>query len=139
MRQLSAQLADAERFAFEAEAALATRTAGAVRKTAGHEVSMLSDMHGRHHNYLRISLTERCESFKSAFHRVGTVLIVGTWYRRYRSFLPVGYGVGVNTNSIFHQGALSKILRFVTWGRLRYWGLYSIGMSFVCSPSFYPG
>lgn len=59
MRQLSNQLADAERVALEAEAALATRTTGTVRKAAGHEVSMLSDMHGRHHNYLRISLTER--------------------------------------------------------------------------------
>eukprot|EP00904_Undaria_pinnatifida_P005026 jgi/Undpi1/1653/HiC_scaffold_11.g05043.m1 len=60
MRQLSAQLADAERVASDAEAALANRTNGAVRNTAGHEASMLSDMHGRHHNYLRISLTERC-------------------------------------------------------------------------------
>ncbi|CBJ29460.1 conserved unknown protein [Ectocarpus siliculosus] len=60
MRQLAAQLADAERVAREAETMLARRTEGAVRPPPGHEHSMLSDTHGRHHNYLRISLTERC-------------------------------------------------------------------------------
>lgn len=59
MRQLAAQLADAERVAREAETLLARRTEGAVRPPPGHEHSMLSDTHGRHHNYLRISLTER--------------------------------------------------------------------------------
>lgn len=59
MRQLAAQLADAERVAREAEASLASHANGVVRTPTGHENSMLSDMHGRHHNYLRISLTER--------------------------------------------------------------------------------
>lgn len=59
MRQLAAQLADAERVAQEAEATLASRADGNSRTPTGHENSMLSDMHGRHHNYLRISLTER--------------------------------------------------------------------------------
>lgn len=58
MRQLSAQLADAERVAFEASATLKKLSKGNIRRS-GHGVSMLSDMHGRHHNYLRISLTER--------------------------------------------------------------------------------
>lgn len=58
MRQLAAQLAEAERVAREAEATLASRTDGVFRTAIGHE-NMLSDMHGRHHNYLRISLTER--------------------------------------------------------------------------------
>lgn len=66
MRQLAAQLAEAERVAHEAEATLASRTEGVSRAPTGHENNnknkskMLSDMHGRHHNYLRISLTERC-------------------------------------------------------------------------------
>lgn len=60
MRQLSAQLADAERVALEAEAALASITEDGVRRPVAPTTSMLSDMHGRHHNYLRISLTERC-------------------------------------------------------------------------------
>ena len=59
MRQLAAQLAEAERVAREAEATLAGRTDGVFRTPIGHENNMLSDMHGRHHNYLRISLTER--------------------------------------------------------------------------------
>lgn len=59
MRQLSTQLADAERVAMDAEAALASRTEGTTRAHAAREASMLSDTHGRHHNYLRISLTER--------------------------------------------------------------------------------
>lgn len=59
MRQLAGQLADAERVAREAEATLTSRADGVIRPLTVHENSMLSDMHGRHHNYLRISLTER--------------------------------------------------------------------------------
>lgn len=59
MRQLAGQLADAERVAREAEATITSREDGNVRTPAVQENSMLSDMHGRHHNYLRISLTER--------------------------------------------------------------------------------
>lgn len=59
MRQLAAQLAEAGRVAAEAEAALPNAASGATRRLADRETSMLSDMHGRHHNYLRISLTER--------------------------------------------------------------------------------
>ncbi len=59
MRQLATQLADAQRVAQEAEATLASRDGGVIRTPTRHENSMLSDMHGRHHNYLRISLTER--------------------------------------------------------------------------------
>lgn len=59
MRQLAAQLAEAERIAQEAEATLASRAEGIGGTAPGLENNMLSDMHGRHHNYLRISLTER--------------------------------------------------------------------------------
>lgn len=66
MRQLAAQLAEAERVALEADktiaAADASRTPTVSSDTTGsHHKSMLSDTYGRHHNYLRISLTERQE------------------------------------------------------------------------------
>lgn len=59
MRQLSEQVAEAERVAIEADVTLANLAQGEKRRPGGHEASMLSDMHGRHHNYLRLSLTER--------------------------------------------------------------------------------
>lgn len=64
MRQLAAQLAEAERVGLEADktiaAANASRTPTVSSDTRGsHQRSMLSDTYGRHHNYLRISLTER--------------------------------------------------------------------------------
>lgn len=51
MRRLSAQLKEAER---------AVSVHGGERARS-HENEMLTDTYGRHHNYLRISLTERCE------------------------------------------------------------------------------
>lgn len=65
MRQLAGQLADAERVARDAQATLISRSEGTLRTPAVHDNSMLSDMHGRRHNYLRISLTERCGAKKS--------------------------------------------------------------------------
>lgn len=59
MRELSAQLVEAEGVAVETEqAALASRGED-VRNASPRPMGMLSDTHGRHHNYLRISLTER--------------------------------------------------------------------------------
>lgn len=69
MRQLAAQLAEAERIAQEAEATLASRAEGIGRTAPGLENNMLSDMHGRHHNYLRISLTERWVTLFACAHR----------------------------------------------------------------------
>lgn len=61
MRELSAQLLAAERVALEAEqAARVTSSYGTgMDSTSLRETSILTDTHGRHHNYLRISLTER--------------------------------------------------------------------------------
>lgn len=66
MRELSAQLANAERVALEAEATLASAAEGGVCRPVASNTSMLSDMHGRHHNYLRISLTERCVRYTTS-------------------------------------------------------------------------
>ncbi|CAM9159213.1 unnamed protein product [Ascophyllum nodosum] len=55
MRKLAAELAEAERVAQEAETKFAN-----LKADASHKRSMLLDTHGRYHNYLRISLTERC-------------------------------------------------------------------------------
>lgn len=64
MRQLAAQLAEAERVALEADETIAAEGASRASTVSSdthcnHNRSMLSDTYGRHHNYLRISLTER--------------------------------------------------------------------------------
>lgn len=59
MRELSAQLVAAERVALEAEQAARVRYGTGVDNTSLRETGMLTDTYGRHHNYLRISLTER--------------------------------------------------------------------------------
>lgn len=50
MRQLAAQLAAAERAALIHDPG----------RVSSHLGGMLTDAYGRNHNYLRISLTERC-------------------------------------------------------------------------------
>ncbi|CAM9155376.1 unnamed protein product [Sphacelaria rigidula] len=60
MRQLSAQLAEAERVALDAERIARLGDGSGMGTMSPHQHGMLTDTHGRHHNYLRISLTERC-------------------------------------------------------------------------------
>lgn len=59
MRQLSAQLAEAERVALDAERIARLGDGSGMGTMSPHQHGMLTDTHGRHHNYLRISLTER--------------------------------------------------------------------------------
>lgn len=59
MRQLSAQLAEAERKAIDAARMARLADGTGVGSISPSHNGMLTDTYGRHHNYLRISLTER--------------------------------------------------------------------------------